>query len=181
MVIKICVATLIYHFTAKKSTAKNGTVQALTYGAVANERILSAPAVGNLAPLPKGGWIFNRLRLKKNGGFSYKLWLNLMELDFSPSVTCGDTSLVRGRLPSGFLVIPHPFFSPCGEKSTFPSGKAALRDTCLRREQSPRPTVNWLFCGTVKTVPYGWHKNGRPHRAAPTVEFKIRFQLSIFN
>ena len=58
MVIKICVATLIYHFTAKISTAKNGTVQALTYGAVANERILSAPAVGNLAPLPKGGWIF---------------------------------------------------------------------------------------------------------------------------
>ena len=34
--------------------------------------------------------------------------LNLIGWDFYPSVTCGDTSLVRGRLPSGVPVIPHP-------------------------------------------------------------------------
>ena len=58
----------------------------------------------------------------------------------TPTVGNSD-SLPKWRLPSGLLANPHPSFSPCGEKSTFPRGKASL----------------WvaLFFGTVKTVPYG--------------------------
>ena len=45
-------------------------------------------------------------------------------------------------------------------RSPFPSGKATLRVTWLRREQSPRPTVIRLLCGTVRTVSCGSTKNG---------------------
>ena len=62
-----------------------------------------------------------------------------MELDFSPSVTCGDTSLIKGRLPSGFLVIPLPSFRPFAENPPVPLGR-------LNR--------------TVKTVPYICHCEG---------------------
>jgi len=51
----------------------------------------------------------------------------------------------QGRLPYGLPVIPHP------------PPQAAV-------PPSPLGRLN----GTVRTVPYGGHKNGRPHRAAPT-------------
>ena len=42
------------------------------------------------------------------------------------------------KKPSGFVVIPHPSFSPYGEKSTFPSGKAAPWKSSYRiRQISP--------------------------------------------
>ncbi len=113
----------------------------------------------NLAPLPKGGWIFNRLRLKKTGGFFYKLTAEFNEIGFlsppSPAVT--PPSSEGGCPPGSWLSL----FHRRKRRSPFPSGKAALRVIYLRREQSPRPTVNWLFCGTVRTVPYGGIKNGR--------------------
>ncbi len=61
-------------------------------------------------------------------------------------------SIFNSKSPPGYL---QSLIHRRKRRSPFPSGKAALRVTCLRREQSPRPTVNWLLCGTVRTVPYG--------------------------
>jgi len=105
---------------------------------------------------------FASLNISPNRGVSFNKGRFFLRVACYPSFTAasGGPPSPLGRLPFGFLVIPLPSFSPYGEKSTFPSGKAnppgylfAAGAGALSAKHEeiplgyPRPTVNLLLLG----------------------------------